>query len=310
MAYAARMNDPLHDPALSQTVEAQLRQALTEGDRARGSVPIVLGHLLASSDRALFSDEVLARVRGMALDLARQLSTGADNVSAPSTEDKIAAGLLEDRDMLSHIHALALETIIAEDLRLRHGIDPVLSPLFQDLVADRDARIADAAMIALSAQARFVQQQQRMALPLYELPPRQYGRAQDIGAVHEGGDTDPLLVNAGGGVPRADKLADVIDLVRDEDRRALDIARAGISLFASALAGMRDMARDDAILLLSRGQSTRLALALLAAGLDHSEAERQLRLLHPDTVLPDSFERISSEAAATLIASEKTLNDG
>src|SRR3546814_4629440 len=54
-------------------VEAVMRQELALGDRALASVAPVLGHLLATPGQSLVSDDLVARMRGMLADIARQL---------------------------------------------------------------------------------------------------------------------------------------------------------------------------------------------------------------------------------------------
>ena len=81
-----------------------------------------------------------------------------------------AVSLLGDAAFLSHTHTLTIEAQVAERLGQRSGIDPVLSPLLQELAASADTDIAGGAMRALASQARFMQQQRRMSLPLGELP--------------------------------------------------------------------------------------------------------------------------------------------
>ena len=57
----------------AESVEQVLRDELVRGDAVIASARPVLRHLLASEDSALFSDEMIARVRGMVLDVAQQL---------------------------------------------------------------------------------------------------------------------------------------------------------------------------------------------------------------------------------------------
>ena len=59
---------------------------------------------------------------------------------------------------------------VLERLQARSGIDPVLTPLVQDLVASKDGSVASLAMAVLASQARFQQHYRRMELPLRELP--------------------------------------------------------------------------------------------------------------------------------------------
>ena len=56
-----------------ETVEATLRDELAQGDAVLSTATPILRHLLANEEQALFGDEVIARVRGMLADLARQM---------------------------------------------------------------------------------------------------------------------------------------------------------------------------------------------------------------------------------------------
>ena len=139
----------------------------------------MLRHLLGTEAQALVSDAILARVRGMILDLAAQLlavqaghdpATRGLAAAAPSALDPLADALMADEALLAFCHVLAAEGLIAQRLQQRHAIDPVLSPLLQELIASEDTAIAGLAMSTLAAQSRFVQGQRRMELPIAELP--------------------------------------------------------------------------------------------------------------------------------------------
>ena len=167
----------LAEPTL-ESVETLLRDELAQGDAALSTAAPILRHLLVNEDRALFSDEVVARVRGMLADIARQL------LHAQAEAGKIAdrAAFVAEREadltermagetaLLAHLHALTIEARLALQLQTRSNVDPVLCPLLQELVASRDDAVADSAMAVLATQARFIQHHRRMALPLGELP--------------------------------------------------------------------------------------------------------------------------------------------
>ena len=160
------------------SVEDVLRLELAEGDAVIGTLGPILRHLLATGDQSLFSDETIARVRGMVEDIARQLLhalAAAEGVEASedfvgARIDTLAEAFLGDAALLSHLHALTIEWQLAERLHSRNGVDPVLSPLLQALIASTDPDTAAAAMTTLAAQARFVQSLRRMELALAELP--------------------------------------------------------------------------------------------------------------------------------------------
>ena len=62
----------LAEPTL-ESVETRLRDELAQGDAILSTAAPILRHLLVNEDQALFSDEVVARVRWMLTDVARQL---------------------------------------------------------------------------------------------------------------------------------------------------------------------------------------------------------------------------------------------
>ena len=71
--YGCAMNEALMDPQHTMRAGDALRQELARGDMALAGVAPVLSHLLSSPGQALVSEDVLARMRGMLGDLARQL---------------------------------------------------------------------------------------------------------------------------------------------------------------------------------------------------------------------------------------------
>ena len=162
----------------AETVERVLRDELVEGDAMIASARPILRHLLANDDSDLFSDETIAFVRGLVLSVADQLlsaqAAGAEARDRPAyvaqRQDALAQALFADTAFLAHVHALTVEAQQIDRLQVRSGIDPVLTPLVQELVASEDGAAAGLAMSVLAAQARFQQHWRRMELPLGELP--------------------------------------------------------------------------------------------------------------------------------------------
>jgi len=161
-----------------ESVEQVLREELVRGDAILASARPILRHLLANDDHALFSDEMIARIRGMMTHLASQLlfvqaeACGADDRAeyVAERQDELAQMLFEDTEFLAHAHGRTIEAQLAERLQGRSGIDSVLSPLVQELIAAKEGDMAALAMTVLAAQARFMQHHRRMELPLGELP--------------------------------------------------------------------------------------------------------------------------------------------
>ena len=132
------------DLADSGAIEAAFRDALARETRALGAAVPVLRHMLASEGHRLVSEAILARVRVMLADLAAQLLAAAAGrdpaIRLPldaerGAHEALAEALAGDPLLLAHCHALAAESVAAERLHQHHAIDPVLSPLLQELIA-------------------------------------------------------------------------------------------------------------------------------------------------------------------------------
>ena len=297
------MGEETMDLAADATVEVTLRGGLAREGRALASVVPVLSRLLGAQTQGLVSEAILARVRGMVFDCAAQLlaAKGGRDPSArdPDALDALAEGLMADEALLAHCHALAAEGLIE-----RHAVDPVLSPLLQELIAAEDPAVASLAMATLAAQSRFVQSQRRMELPLGELPAELFhaltARIADAGAATAG-----LQAAYDEGASRLGLMARLVGSMRRGALAALGIEHAGLALFATALANATRSARTDAVLSCHEGQSLRLALLLRAAGLMPAAIGRQLLLSDPAARLPEAIGALSAERAAALLAAER-----
>src|SRR5690606_28150762 len=128
----AAMTEPGTDP-----LERALHEELMRGDAIIGAARPILRHLLANEDYTLFSEEMVAHVRGMIFDLAWQLLAGwAEAAGIPDKTSFVEAHqqglgqlLFHDHALIGHAHALATEGQLAERLQRDSGIDAVLSPL-------------------------------------------------------------------------------------------------------------------------------------------------------------------------------------
>jgi len=275
-----------------------------------------LRHLLTNDDEALFSDEIVARIRGMARDIGRQLleaqaeAAGLDDRTAFTRErqDALAQSLCEDAGFLAHAHALAIEAQLLERLSVRTAMDPILTPLVQELAAGSNAAVAGLAMTVLAAQARFVQYHRRMELPLRDLPAELFHKAllalrNEPGEHAEAAEAAERVLRAG--YTEADGrqalLARLVTGMDSRAVRALAIDHAGLSIFATALAMASGQERDLAVLSLGGRQFARLALSLRATGLAPSAVEAQFLYLHPDVALPEGFELLRADSAAALL---------
>ncbi len=279
-------------------IETVLRDELSRATRALDAVVPVLGHFLASSGTSLVRDTIVARVRGMSNDLARQLFEAIDEGESASHSrfvndvdgiDNLSDHIAHDIHVLSHLHATAVEAQLTERFSQKSGVDPVLGTLFQELVASDNEEIAEIAMAALASQSRFIQSQRRMQYPIMELPAEILERVLRIWARITPVEQDASVTAAlrelrneyDEAATRIGRLARLIAAMRGGAIAALDFHHAGVALFASALAALSEQKREDAVLSCHESQAIRLALGLRAAGLDERSIGQQFALLEP-----------------------------
>lgn len=309
------MGDTMTDLAADAAVEAILQDELAREVRAVTAVAPVLRHLLASDTQSLVSEAVLARVRGMIFDLAAQLSaamagrdpaTRLQGMADRETHGPVAENLLADEALLTLLHGLAIESLLAERFQQRHAIDPVLSPLLQELIASDDPAVASLAMNLLAAQSRFMQGQRRMELPLGELPAERFHVVIEIAHRVGGGAIgsaalERLQQSYDEAASRLGLLTRLVAAMRGGVLAALALDHAGLALFASALAHTARQPREVMVLACHEGQGARLALALRAAGLGPAAMERQFMLIEPVAGLPRALAALSAERADVLL---------
>lgn len=303
-------------------VEVVLREELAHGDVVLGTISPILGHLLANHDHSLFSDEIVARVRGMVSSVAHQIlavqyatEDAADQEVSDRPrdgEEKLATLIADSPAFLTHCHALAIESHLAERLRVRNSIDPVLSPLLQSLIASDDPATASAAMATLAAQARFMRHQQRMELPLGELPADLFHHAllcwrnnlgESLSSHVVVATENRLRTDCEEGRSRLGLLSRMVSAMGNGARAGLNISHAGAALFLTTLALLSDQDREVAALSSNDRQLARLALALRGAGLNPKEVEEQFLYIHPEISLPDGFSELRVDRALAILAS-------
>lgn len=303
----------------AQSLDEVLRAELAQGDLVIGTIGPILRNLLANDDISLFSDEIVARVRGMLADLARQLLMAYAEeaavedpwASAQEHAAAVAESLVGNASLLGHAHALALEWQLTERLHARNGFDPALSPLLQAQIAATDPGTAASAMAAMAAQVRFLQQARRMELPLGELPGDLFHAALLTLRAHCGSENDEISERAVARLrgeydesrSRLGLLTRLVMGLGNNARAALAVDHAGAALFLTALGLASGQERDLAVLSTNDRQVVRLALALRAAGLKQAEVEAQFVLLHPDVTLPEGFDGLRADSAVMLLVS-------
>lgn len=306
-----------------QSVEDVLRLELAEGDAMIGTLGPILRHLLASDGLSLFSDETVARVRGMGASIALQLlHAQADAAGIENPEDYVAErieqlcdALLGQSALVSHLHALAMEWQLADRLHMRSGLDPVLSPLLQALIGSPDAETASSAMATLAAQARFIQGLRRMELNLNELPGELFHSVLLTMCALADVDSEEAVRKADAAFrsdfdesrSRLGLLSRLVTGMGGGAIAALSVSHAGVAMFLTALAVGSGQQRDLAVLSTHERQLARLALSLRSAGLKPSAVDEQLLYLHPDVTLPEGFDQLRSDRAAALLAGSTPL---
>lgn len=309
----------------AEAVEAVLKRELAHGDAALGTVAPILRHLLTTDDNSLFSDEILARVRGMMASLADEL-LDAEAAARGETERRdhsaqerraLVAAFMDNGAMLGHLHALALEWQLAERLHARLGLDPVLSPLIQSLVAAQEPETAALAMKVVAAQARFAQAQRRMMLTLGELPGDLFHASvlamRTVAGAEREADQHATLAEQAlrrGYDEASSRLGLISRLVAGlggSVGMALSVTHGGPGIFLTALALASGQDRDLVVQATSETQLARLVLSMRAAGMKPGAIEEQFLALHPDITLPDGLAHLGSDGAAGILASSARL---
>lgn len=311
------MNQLAPNQGTDRAIEDALADELAQSDRTLTTIAPVLGHLLRNDDHALFSDEVLARVRGMVADLARHFAL-AEARSAGICDmqhhlqlrvSAIATDLAGNRSLLAHCHALALEWQLALRLEAERALDPVLSPLIQALTASDEGSTAALGMKALAAQARFVQGQRRMELPLGELPAEVFHAALQAWRTGAGPSTSPahnaaetsLREAFDEGSSRLALFERLVVAMGGGVTAALSIQHAGVALFLSAMAAASGQPRERVCISTNERHAARFALALRATGLKQQSVEEQLVYLHSNAPLPPGACSIAPDRAAAML---------
>lgn len=311
--------------ASSIPVENVLREELEHGDSVLGTITPILGHLVISSQNSLFSDEVVAHVRGMASSLATQLlnaewqaASDESGVAQSLRLAELTSALLANDGLLSHCHALSVERRLTDHLYDRSSIDPVLSPMLQAVIASSEPEKAEVAMSVLAAQARYLQQQRRMELPLKELPGDLFHEAILIWRNHASTRGEDITTKAetslrsvyNEAASRLGLLTRLVSGMGSGARAALSISHAGVAIFVSALSHMARQPREIAVLATDERQLGRFALSLRAAGLKPDEVEEQFLIIHPQVSLPEGFEQLRVDRAKEMLAGSGNYLEG
>lgn len=311
-------NQAVHHTA-GPKVEGILRDELLREDSGASVVVPILRHLVSGQNNSLFSDEILARVRGMlgslcsALldELAQAATSAAGDRGDEEDAAALQASLMANSALMTHLHAIALEWQLTERFQHQLAIDPIVSPLVQTLISTEDADLRDIAMRFLGAQARWCQLQRRMDYPLEELSEEHLRTAlAAMAALAQTHSLPPERVVVAEtrirdrydeGATRLGLAARLI-LGLDAGVKAIhSLGEAGPALFLSALAYSSGQRRDALVSATHENQLARFALSLRAMGLYGTDLEREFQTFHPELLLPAGFEDISSETAKAML---------
>jgi len=101
---------------------------------------------------------------------------------------------------------------------------------------------------------------------------------------------------------RLAQMGRVLDAMEGKASDALDVDKAGVALFLTALARGSGLSREAAIMALVESQLPRFVLALRACGLLPAAVTRAALVFHPDANLPQGFADLSPADAAALLA--------
>ena len=310
----------LHAASSAHDIEQLLQTELTAADAAMANTRPIMRHLLRNDDHSIFSDEIVARVRGLLRDIARQIVIALGEAAgeadpqawAHEASDELAAAFIDNPALLGHAHALAIEWQLCERLQTRLALDPVLPPLVQSLVASGDDEAAATAMAFIAAQARFGQNLRRMELPVTELPADLFrlvlttmnahlADSVEAGA-HAASAEAALRLRHEERRSRFGLIERLITGLQGDAVRALSIEHAGISLFLTGLAIGSGQDRDTVALTTTESQLSRLALSLAACGLKADAVAAQFLALHPDITLPEGLDALRPDRAAAILS--------
>lgn len=297
------------DRSQSAPVDAILKDDLARGNRALRSVAPVIAHFLEGDAPNLVSDAIVARLRGMLSHIGEQLVSQGELKNHEATDSNAKSQLIDrligDEMVIEHLFSLALEWEITRGLEERISLDPVLSPLMQELIASQSPVVAELAMASMAAQSRFCQSQQRMELPLGELPHLVFARViehwevvvAEPGSSGETAHIAELKAMFDEGAGRIGLLARLASAMRGGAIAGLDLAHAGLALFVSAGATLAGHDRGLAVFSCHAGQSVRLGLMLKAGGLSTQSIKQQIALLGGTKAIPGELERMSQAHA-------------
>lgn len=284
----------------------EIAAALRAADHRLASVGSAAAHRVAHGASPLLEDEVVVRLGALLGDLAAQALGFAGLGHDPALVRRLTAMLADERTILIHCHALAIEWRLTSALAAQGRIDAVLPPIVQAALVP-DSGYAEAAAIAprlIAALTRVNESLRRMALPWGELPGDLQHRVIALrnALLVESGidDIAPMPWAAGQDDARVPLMQRLLGAMGHRVHEALRLDRAGVALFLTALALSTGAPRELVSLAIAEDDPVRLALLLRAAGLARDEAIAQLLMIRPDAT-PALVEAVDGRDSAEAI---------
>lgn len=292
--------------------EAAMRELLAQGEQTRRSLPQQLRHRIGFADPSLFDDELIARTRGLLVHLTAQITGGrpvgsgtADHLKA---RDAILRALFDHPAMLAHCHALALEYRLTRRFGEQADIDPVLPPILQEMIASPNEATSRLAAAVLAAQTRFLNNMERMQLPLRQLPGE---LLHDVFAIGRQWLGEPIIADAveqavrtsyDEGATRVALLGRLVNTAEYPQARGWQLQESGAPLFLASLALGAGLSLHEAALLTTESQIVRFALTMRALRYNPGAINRNLYILHDEVALP-LIAGMEPDAASTILVS-------
>lgn len=308
------------------SVDAALHECIAHGEAVIAECTPVLRHLLVIDDPMLFSDRVVAHSRGMLTHIAHQLIGSMDTIPSDKNElsryledvESLYNALMKDSELLACVHAEALEWQLADRLELQLGLDPVMPPLVQELVRSANTELAQLAKEVQAVQANGAQMARRMEMPLKELPAEIFHKVLMIfERKHRGTQQahkvvqlcETLRKSYAERKRRVNKIARLLVLLGSRLREALSIEKAGVAIFATALAAASGEDRERVIYSFSESQASRLGLTMRAAGFGEEQIRQQIACLYPGLVVRMPYHTIASYKARDLLGQAHLVSE-
>ena len=296
----------------------RLRQSLARGKAVVAKATSVMRSLIDMPEPAVFSDAIVARTRGMVEGMAAQLLARQAETMGPVARDAfveervetLAGRLLEREDLVRHCHALAQEWHLTERLDAETGLDPVLSPLLQELIGSENPDQASAAMSAMAAQARYTQQMRRMEYDVSQLPADLFHQALNDWKTYSRAAASDSFAQAeqklrsefDEAAGRLSLLERIILSDEQQEQGVLRIEHAGVALFLSGLAAASGQSREMVTVYSLLRDGSCLALALKSGGLSERDVTSIMWRLNPDASPPAAIAGLSTREAREMLS--------